>query len=171
MFENKKDSCQLTRFLSHLKQYPHAIAIIRGSRQYPQIHGSVRFYQTQYGVLTAAELFGLPSPEEVCKSPVFGFHIHEGGECSGNKKDPFADTGMHYDPNGCEHPYHAGDMPPLFGNHGYALSIFLTDRFPINDIIGKAIIVHSMPDDFHTQPSGNSGDKIACGLIRALDLR
>lgn len=171
MFENKRDSCQLMRFLLHLKQYPHAIAIIRGSRQYPEINGHVRFYHTKYGVLVAAEIFGLPAFKASCKSPVFGFHIHEGRHCTGNTKDPFADVGMHYNPGACDHPYHAGDMPPLFGNQGYALSIFLTDRFIVHDIIGKTVIVHSMPDDFTTQPSGNSGDKIACGQIRALGLR
>ena len=42
---------------------------------------------------------------------------------------------------------------------------FLTDRFKLKDVIGKAIIIHSMPDDFTSQPSGNSGEKIACGII------
>ena len=44
--------------------------------------------------------------------------------------------------------------------------IFLTERFNIDEIIGKTIIIHSNPDDFTTQPGGNSGTKIACGLIK-----
>jgi len=100
-----------------------------------------------------------------CSAPVFGFHIHGGSSCSGNRTDPFAAAGEHYNPRGCEHPFHAGDMPPLFGNNGYAFQIFLTDRFSVNEIIGKTVIIHSGPDDFASQPGGNSGERIACGQI------
>lgn len=57
-------------------------------------------------------------------------------------------------------------MPPLFENNGYAYLSFLTNRFHIKDIIGKTVIIHDMPDDFRTDPSGNSGNKIACGIIQ-----
>ena len=79
--------------------------------------------------------------------------------------DPFAGAMSHYNPKGCEHPYHAGDLPPLFGNGGSALSLFLTNRFSVREITGKTVIIHDRPDDFTTQPSGNSGTKIACGVI------
>ena len=72
---------------------------------------------------------------------------------------------MHYNPQGCPHPYHAGDLPPLFGNQGYAFSAFVTDRFAVREIVEKTIIIHSKPDDFKTQPSGDSGEKMACGKI------
>ena len=62
--------------------------------------------------------------------------------------------------------YHAGDMPPLFGTDRFAFSAFLTDRFSAEEGIGKTVIIHDSPDDFTTQPSGNSGVKIACGVIR-----
>jgi len=65
------------------------------------------------------------------------------------------------------HPHHAGDLPPLFGNNGYALSMFLTTRFSVSEIIGRTVILHSAPDDFTSQPAGNSGVKIACGVIVA----
>ena len=77
-----------------------------------------------------------------------------------------SDAKAHYNPDNCEHPYHAGDMPPIFGNNGYAFSIFLTNRFWTDEIIGKTVIIHLQPDDFHSQPSGDSGAKIACGEIR-----
>ena len=79
--------------------------------------------------------------------------------------DTFADVGKHYNPQNCPHPAHAGDMPPFFSNNGYAVQMFLTDRFTVEEIIGKTIIVHSGPDDFTSQPAGNAGMKIACGEI------
>lgn len=66
----------------------------------------------------------------------------------------------------CPHPLHVGDLPPLLENNGYAYMSVLTNKFKISDIIGKTVIIHDMPDDSTTQPSGNSGKKIACGVIR-----
>lgn len=147
---------------------PHAEAIIAGGSDYPDISGRVRFYQIAYGVIVVAELIGLPLSTQKCKDPIFAFHIHEGGSCAGNSEDEFADSGMHYNPMSCPHPYHAGDMPPLFGADGMAFSAFLTDRFDVKDIIGRTVIIHDAPDDFTTQPSGNAGKKIACGVVRAI---
>lgn len=144
---------------------PAARASIKGSPTYPDILGNVDFYQTNMGVMVVAEIFGLPSPTNPCESPVFGFHIHSGGSCTGNETDPFADAMTHYNPKNCPHPHHAGDMPPLFGNQGYAFLMFLTDRFNVREIIGKTVIIHDRPDDFTTQPAGNAGNKIACGVI------
>ena len=97
---------------------------------------------------------------------LLNMHIHEGGSCTGNASDPLADAGMHYNPNKCPHPEHAGDLPSLFTTKGNAFLAVLTDRFSINEIIGKTVIIHSAPDDFGTQPAGNSRSKIACGEIR-----
>lgn len=156
---------RLCGFILSLRNPPYADAIIKGSSDYSRINGKVRFYRTQFGVLVAAEVFGLPTSTSECDNRIFGFHIHEGEECSGDNNDPFAGAMSHYNPCDCKHPHHAGDMPPLFENNGYAFNIFLTDRFEINEIIGKTIIIHSNPDDFTTQPSGDSGNKIACGVI------
>ena len=155
------------QFASLLFQSPGALANIRGSASYPEIKGIARFYQTGHGVLVAVELSGLPSPIERCKSPVFGFHIHQGGSCSGNSENPFADADGHYNPHNCPHPYHAGDLPPIFGAKGFAFSVALTDRINVNEIIGKTVILHRNPDDFTTQPSGNAVEMIACGKIVA----
>jgi len=87
--------------------------------------------------------------------------------CTGNDTDPFADAKMHYNNGTCsEHPYHTRDIPPLFGNNGFAYMPFFTNKFSISEIIGKFIIIHDSVDDFITQPSGNSGQKIACGIIQ-----
>jgi Cu-Zn family superoxide dismutase len=147
------------------KKLPNATAVIKGSEEYSGIHGTVKFYQESSGVLVVADILGLPAPTENCKSQIFAFHIHGGSDCSGNPEDPFANAGSHYDPDGCPHPYHAGDMPPLFVADGRAFLAFLTDRFNIGDILGKTVIIHDRPDDFTTQPSGNAGTKIACGII------
>ena len=144
---------------------PDAMADITGSEKYPDISGRIWFYQTERGVLVVTEMNGLPKSEDACGEQIFGCHIHSGSHCSGNKEDAFAETKAHYNPHNCEHPYHAGDMPPLFGNDGYAFSIFLSDRFRIREIIGRTVIIHLNSDDFHSQPSGNSGMKIACGVI------
>lgn len=156
----------LTYFNTLLYDMPAAYATIQGSSQYPELHGIVRFYPVIDGVLVNAEIYGLPVENPICSNHIFGFHIHEGRSCSGTAEEPFADAGTHYNPGGCEHPAHAGDMPPLFATYdGFAWNAFLSDRFKWGDILGHTVIVHSMPDDFRTQPSGDSGMMIGCGVI------
>jgi Cu-Zn family superoxide dismutase len=142
-----------------------AIAHIKGSREYPTLHGTVTFKQTRKGVLVIAEIYGLPDNNEY-NTGVFAFHIHSGMSCSGTKEDPFANAGTHYNPQGYPHPYHAGDLPPLFSNNGYAYMSVITNRFNLKDIIGRVVIIHRNIDDFSTQPAGNAGAKIACGKIK-----
>ncbi len=150
-----------------LNERPCAVALLKGSENYPCLKGEVKFYQTDMGVLVYACVNGLPKNYGKCKKDIFAFHIHEGKCCSGNNEDPFAHVKTHYNPENCEHPFHAGDLPPLWGNKGFAYSVFLTDRFTVCDIIGRTVIIHDGIDDFTTQPSGNAGNKIACGVIFA----
>ncbi len=152
---------------SVLHRRANAVAWINGSGKYPDIHGRVLFYQLRYGVIVCVEVIGLPQSTGMCDSPIFAFHIHSGNLCEGNEQDPFAEAKTHYNPKNCPHPYHAGDLPPLFGADGKAFSMFLTDRFSVREIIEKTVIIHLSPDDFTTQPSGNAGEKIACGVITA----
>lgn len=135
---------------------PAAVAYIQGRGC---IHGRVEFYPHCDGNLIVADLCGLP----VTDSDYFGFHIHEGGNCEGAG---FVNTGGHYNPGATEHPKHAGDLPPLQGCDGKAYLAVVSNRFRIRDIIGKTVVIHSGPDDFRTQPSGDSGNQIACGVIR-----
>lgn len=158
---------RLSYFAALLNTPPRATATVRGSSAYPGIYGEVRFYQTAYGTLVAAEFSGLPTGTSPCTNPMFGFHIHSGSRCTGNFADPFADTLTHYNPYNCNHPYHAGDLPPIFSANGYSFSTFLISRFSVGEIIGRTVVLHSMPDDFTSQPAGNSGAKIACGTIVA----
>ena len=143
------------------KGMPAAYANISGNDKAPDLHGMAYFYQVMCGTLVEIEVFGLPSPADAQAGSFHGLHIHENGDCT----SPFDNTGEHYNPCDLPHPMHAGDMPPLLGNCGYAYSLFYTDRFNADEITGRSIIIHSSPDDFATQPSGNSGSKIGCGVI------
>lgn len=168
-------SVDFAAFIPSLRRSPHASAVLRGGEAQPKINGIVRFFQTEYGVLTEASLFGLPAPQGECRHPIFGFHLHSGEECGSGSPmsdpsgEPFAAALGHFDPEGCDHPYHAGDMPPLMGCKGRAYQIFLTDRFDLDEVVGRTVVVHAMPDDFTTQPAGASGMRIACGVIEAVE--
>lgn len=162
---DRRNCCGIQLLNSFLNRRPNAIARIRGSELYCGISGEVRFYQAPRGVFVVTEVSGLPRECGACEAPVFGYHIHSGSLCAGNMDDAFADTMGHYNPDDCGHPHHAGDMAPLFGNNGYAFSVFYSERFCVCNIIGKTVIIHLEPDDFRSQPSGNSGAKIACGRI------
>lgn len=146
-----------------LRDHPDAAAWIKGNTLNPKLSGMVKFYHTTYGgVLVEAQIFGLPNSETPGSSNFYAMHIHESGDCGDN----FTHTGTHYNPKDAAHPDHAGDMPPLFGNQGYAYSVFYDKRFTIPEIIGKAVIIHEHPDDFTSQPSGNAGEKTGCGEIK-----
>ena len=151
--------------LSILRHQPGARAVVRGGT----VTGEVRFFQTDRGVLVQAELFGLPHSGEVCRSGVFAFHIPIGRCPAAPPDDPSAHVEGHYNPDDCPHPHHAGDLPPLFASRaGYAFQTVLTDRFSLQEIIGKAVVVHAQRDDFTTQPSGDPGILIACGEIHSM---
>ena len=142
---------------------PQAMAWVTGNSKAPQLSGLVKFYHTPYGgVLVEAEFFGLPNVDREGSADFYAMHIHQFGDCSDN----FANTGEHYNPTSMPHPDHAGDMPPVLANQGYAWLSFYDKRFTIDDILNRSVIIHSRADDFTTQPSGNSGDKIGCGVIR-----
>lgn len=103
-----------------------------------------------------------------------GLHIHEGADCSG---DAMGAKG-HFNPHGKPHGIpgsaerHAGDLPALKANKRgranihYDADIITLTAGPAN-IIGRALVVHAGPDDYRTQPTGNSGARLACGVIRA----
>ena len=145
--------------MQHCRKCPDAVAQIRGGVEVPKLSGCIRFYQQKGCVLIVVEIFRLPRENE---TGFFGFHIHQGESCSGTD---FSETGSHYNPADQVHPKHAGDLPPLMCCRGNAYLAVKTDRFTVHDIIGKTVVIHSNPDDFHTQPAGNAGKKIACGVI------
>jgi Cu-Zn family superoxide dismutase len=129
--------------------------------------GTVAFTQKGDKVVVHARVSGLAPGAH-------GFHIHEKGDCSSGDG---MSAGGHFNPFGKPHAYptiedrHAGDMPMLAADaSGNAVMTAELDVITVGsgvaDVIGKAVIVHKDPDDFKTQPTGNSGARVACGVIR-----
>ncbi len=124
------------------------------------IRGEVRFYEAgDKGCLVEASVEGLPTGPNA--HPFLAFHIHENGSCA----DAGMAAGGHYNPEGRQHGYHAGDLPSLLNADGIAESVVYTDRFVPGDVIGRTAIIHELPDDYRTQPNGSGGPRIACGVI------
>jgi Cu-Zn family superoxide dismutase len=131
--------------------------------------GSFTFMTTTDGVSIGGQITGL------APNTPHGFHVHQTGDCSA----PDAKSaGEHFNPS--SHPHggpsaserHLGDLPNLQSDAMGMASLNTTiagatlrDGGP-NDLIGKALIVHAKRDDYVSQPAGDSGDRIACGVIR-----
>ena len=134
-----------------------------------QTAGSVRFEQRGSKVLVTANVRGLKPNQE------HGFHIHEVGDCSSgdgmSTKGHFNPLGKpHGNPSSAEH--HAGDLPALKADKGgrakldVRVSGISVGPGPAG-IVGRGLIIHADPDDYKTQPTGNAGARIACGVIKA----
>lgn len=162
-----KENLSIISALSHKAS---AYAMLKGSGLVPKLRAEVYFYAVNNGTLVVIEAHGLPdfSPATDTAPQVgpFGFHIHEGSQCEPKSgSDAFSKAGNHYNPNSVNHPDHAGDLPVLFSNNGYSFMAVYTDKFTPSEVIGKTAVIHQSPDDFRSQPAGNSGVKIACGVI------
>ena len=129
--------------------------------------GTVSFVQKGDRVAVTARVSGLTPGSH-------GFHIHEKGDCSSGDG---MSAGGHFNPQGKPHAQpttadrHAGDMPMLVadasGNATLTVELdVITIGAGATDIVGRGVIVHKDPDDFTTQPTGNSGARVACGVIR-----
>ncbi len=133
--------------------------------------GTVHFVHIGGKVTVRGEVRGLkPNAEH-------GFHVHEKGDCSSGDG---MSTGGHFNPNARPHgqlghsSHHAGDLPALKADAaGVARFSFDSGSITVAggaaDVVGKGLIVHRDPDDYKTQPTGNSGARIACGVIARSD--
>jgi len=152
---------------------PKAIAYVRGGPLAPEIYGTVTFEDVPGGTMVFANFVGLPQykPPTGNQPPIgpHGFHIHEHGNCRiGDPQDPFLAAGGHWNPHNQPHGNHAGDLPVLFSNNRRARMCFFTDKFKPHQVVGKSIVIHQNPDDYRSQPAGNAGKRLACGVIEAI---
>ena len=131
------------------------------------VTGVVNFAKHGDKVLVSGELRGFaPNTEH-------GFHIHEKGDCSSGDG---MSAGGHFNPDAQQHgafdhaEHHVGDLRSLkadatgVAKFSYESTSLSVDAGPKN-IIGRGLIVHQDPDDFKTQPTGNSGARVSCGVI------
>lgn len=134
-----------------------------------EVVGAITFTREAKGVRVIADVGGLTPGKH-------GFHIHEHGDCSSADG---SSAGGHFNPNGMAHGgpdsenRHIGDLGNLEANEfGFAhydrLDHIIALEGPYS-IIGKSVIIHADEDDFTSQPTGNSGARVACGKIVALD--
>lgn len=145
-----------------------AICELQEIGEYRNVRAVCLLNQMEFGVSLQINVVGYPMLNRIrCQQPIIAFHIHKGNSCTGTNENPFLNAKGHYNPNRCQHPYHAGDLGNLFINrNGSAKMSMVNDRFTVNEVIGRVMILHASFDDFKTQPSGNSGAMIACGVIR-----
>ena len=145
-----------------------AIAMLAGLKE-SAVRGELRLEAVTGGVNLKGEISGLTPGTE------HGFHIHEHGDCSAPDG---TSAGAHLNPANAQHggpdtmPRHLGDLPNVKANEEGRAEVTATltgstlrDGGP-NNLVGKSFIVHAKRDDYKTQPSGDSGDRIACGVIQ-----
>ncbi len=145
---------------------PSATAVLAPTKG-NSVSGTVNFTQKGEMVMVEAKISGLAA------NGTHGFHIHEKGNCSAADA---SSAGAHFNPSGGKHGgqvgavRHGGDLGNLRADaNGFANASIevtgITLGTDANSITGRAVIVHGGPDDLKSQPAGNSGPRVACGLI------
>ncbi|HTP12584.1 MAG TPA: superoxide dismutase family protein [Bacteroidota bacterium] len=129
------------------------------------VTGIVRFEAVENGTRVVADVSGLTPGKH-------GFHIHEFGDCS---SDDGSSAGGHFNPAGMPHSMpssdqrHTGDLGNIEADASGKAHLEFVDRMVTfsgrNSIIGRAVVVHEKEDDLKTQPTGNAGARLACGVI------
>jgi Cu-Zn family superoxide dismutase len=151
---------------SIFQRNPNATAMLSPTKG-NQASGTVQFTQKGDLVLVQARVSGLKP------NTSHGFHIHEKGDCSAPDA---SSAGGHFNPGGMRHgspnsaQRHGGDLGNLLADASGTAQISIEVSgislgVDANSIIGRAVIVHAQPDDLNSQPTGNAGARIACGLI------
>jgi Cu-Zn family superoxide dismutase len=129
--------------------------------------GAAQLNQLEQGVQIVVAVSGLPAGKHA-------LHIHETGEC----EPPFESAGGHFNPTDAEHGWdnpqgrHAGDLPSIYVGEGAVQVEFVTDQVMLEagetslfDDDGSAIVIHEGQDDYRTDPAGDAGMRIACGVV------
>jgi Cu-Zn family superoxide dismutase len=148
---------------------PRATAVLQGAPTDTDFKGTVTFIQEGNGVRIVADLAGVDTDGK------HGFHVHQTGECVHGEGDKhFTSAGGHFNPGNANHacppeePRHAGDLGNIEVTRGVGhleeTSTLLSLSGP-NSVVGKAIILHAKADDCKTQPTGDAGDRLACGVV------
>jgi Cu-Zn family superoxide dismutase len=144
---------------------PSATAVVRPASG-SQAHGTVKFTQVGTRVRVDAEIAALAPG-------MHGMHIHEKGDCSAPDA---TSAGPHFNPAAKKHggpetpEHHAGDLGNINANeYGKATLSIMVDGISVgtgaDGVIGRGVIVHADVDDLKTDPTGNSGGRIGCGVI------
>ena len=145
-----------------------AIAVL-ASASGSRVSGKLTLAPMGDGVHISGEVGGLPP------NAPSGFHVHEKGDCSAVDA---SSAGAHFNPAGSQHgragtaTHHAGDMDNIVADASGVARVNVHLRGvtlgggAANDIAGRAVIVHAAADDYHTQPTGNAGARVACGVIK-----
>jgi Cu-Zn family superoxide dismutase len=143
-----------------------AVATVNPTKD-SKVSGEVSFTKVEGGVHVVAHLSGLAAGAH-------GFHIHEFGDCSAPDG---ASAGGHFNPSAHKHgaptdeDHHAGDLGNVTAGADGTASLDVVDKAMslegADGILGRGVIVHANADDFKTQPTGNAGGRVACGVIGA----
>jgi Cu-Zn family superoxide dismutase len=126
------------------------------------VRGTITLNESKSGTEIAGEVRGLTPGKH-------GFHIHEFGDL---RSDDGAAAGAHYDPHGHKHgglddkERHVGDLGNITANNSGVANVKLTVRdLKVHFVVGRSLVVHAKEDDLKTQPSGDSGPRVAVGII------
>jgi superoxide dismutase, Cu-Zn family len=146
-----------------------ATASLQGAPEDTDFQGTVTITPEGAGVKIVADLSG------VDKDGPHGFHLHQTGECTHGEGDKhFTSAGGHFNPTNADHacpptePRHAGDFGNIEVANGTGHLEITTDSLSLsgdNTVVGKAFILHAKGDDCKTQPTGDAGDRLACGVV------
>lgn len=152
----------------YLPELPNATAELVGTSKYPDIRGTVEFFQFKQGVLVYTEVFGLPSDSGNCNGSIYYMQIYEKINNGSLETTTClqADSDLPYNPYNCAPPNHAGYLPPIIESFGYAHISIFTGRFTVQNIISRTVAIHAPAKGDALLFQGILGEKIACGIIQ-----
>lgn len=143
---------------------PQDVVAVLEPRSGSNVSGQATFTSSGDRVVVEVSISGATPGEH-------GMHLHQVGDCT----DPDAKSaGDHFNPAGKPHgspdhdTHHAGDLGNISaGDDGSGTAMVVLPGTSVQGLLGRSLIVHADPDDLETQPSGNSGDRVACGVVVA----